>query len=144
MTSWEQHIKEEEQSHCPSDEDMLANLDAYGHMSWVVGYGNEDGDWLACFDFEVFDHPERGLLVAYHTVVDSDSGGFIDTLERSVVEVGKAPFDLPDYWLSIGMDHGVEDWSEEDIKEALLANEQWNAALKDAVKELDGSGVMEA
>jgi hypothetical protein len=140
--TWEQHIKDEDRAHCPTDEEMLKGLDSYGHLTWVVGYNGEcdedesldRGDWLACFDFEVFDHPERGKLVAYHTVVNSDSGGFIDTIERCVVEASKAPFNLPDYWLSIGMDHGTESWTDEDIEEASKANTSWNDALREALR----------
>jgi hypothetical protein len=132
--TWEQHIKDEERAHCPTDEDMLKELDAYGHLSYCVGYENDNGDWLACFDFRVFDHPERGRLVAYHTVVNSDSGGFIDTLESCVVEAAKAPFNLPDYWLGIGMSHGIESWTDEDIEEASKMNTSWNDALREALR----------
>jgi hypothetical protein len=129
--AWDRYTEGEERAHCPSDADMLAGLDAYGHLTWVVGYDNDDGDWIACFDFEVFDHPERGKLVAYHTVVNSDSGGFIDTLESAVVEADKAPFNLPDYWAGIGQEHGG--WSDDDFEEASRVNEAWNAALREAL-----------
>lgn len=131
--SWEQNTKNEERAHTPTDEEMLEELDAYGHLTWTVGFDNDDGDWLACFDFNVVNHPERGLLIAYHTVVNSDSGGFIDTLERLVVEEEAAPFNLPDYWTSIGMESG-DDWSDDDIAEATRTNEKWNKALADEIK----------
>jgi len=122
---------EEEQAPGPSDEDMLAGLDAYGHLDWMVGYDNEHGDWLACFDFAVFEHPERGVLVAYHTVVNSDSAGFVDTLEACVVEAAKAPYGLPDYWSGIGQEHS--EWSEEDLAEAHKINDAWNEKLRVAL-----------
>jgi hypothetical protein len=128
--TWEQHIKDEERAHCPTDEEMLAELDAYGHLQWTVGYDNDNGDWLACFDFDVFDHPERGKLVAYEVVVNSDSAGFIDTLDKGVVEADKAPFNLPDYWMGIGIDNGPEDWSDQDIEDSSRVNASWNDALK--------------
>ena len=131
--AWDRYTEAEERAECPSDEDMLAGLDAYGHLTWNVGYDNDGGDWLACFDFKVFDHPERGKLVAYHTVVNSDSGGFVDTLESVVVESAKAPFDLPDYWASIGLEHGG--WSDDDYTEATKTNEAWNNALRAALAE---------
>jgi hypothetical protein len=69
----------------PTDEELLASLDAYGHLTYVTGFSdewNEDvsedsdrGDWLACFDFKAWKHPSRGVLVAFHVVVNSDSGG---------------------------------------------------------------------
>jgi len=139
--AWDRHCEQEERAHCPTDSEMLAGLDAYGHLTWVVGFTGEfdedeapdRGDWLACFDFKVFQHPDRGVLVAYHTVVDSDSGGFIDTIEAHVVEAAKAPFDLPSYWLSIGLDVDPDSWTEEDIKEAEKANTAWNADLRRAL-----------
>lgn len=130
---WQSYLDMQEGADLPSDRDLLDGLDAYGHLTWVVGTEDfkdgKGGDWLACFDFEVFDHPERGRLVAYHTVVNSDSGGFIETMEEYVVEAAKAPFNLPDYWAGIGQEQGQ--WSDEDYEEAYRANEAWNKALRD-------------
>ena len=131
--SWEQSIRDEERAHTPTDKEMLAGLDAYGHLTWAVGYENDNGDWLACFDFEVFNHPERGLLVAYHVVVNSDSGGFVETAQTDVVEAEAAPFNLPDYWMGVGLEPGG-DWSDDDIAEATRTNESWNEALAAEIK----------
>jgi hypothetical protein len=131
----EQYERDRDRAHCPDDSEMLADLDAYGHMTWTVGYGEDeehDGDWLACFDFAVYAHPERGVLVAYHTVVNSDSGGFIDTLETRVVPAEQAPFNLPDYWAGIGQSHGG--WTEADYQDAHRVNDDWNAALRAALE----------
>ena len=125
----------------PSDEDQLMALDAYGHLTYVVGFSGEvsedRGDWMACFDFRVWKHPSRGVLVAYHVVVDSDSGGFIDTLESGVVEADKAPFDLPDYWTSVGMEHGTP-WTEQECEEANECQTRWAEALKEAINKAQG------
>ncbi len=133
--AWDRYLDGEELAHCPTDADMLDGLDAYGHLTWCVGYDvddDHDGDWIACFDFEVFDHPERGVLVAYHTVVNSDSGGFVDTLESGVVEADKAPLNLPDYWASIGQEHGG--WTDADCEDASRVNAEWNKALRAAIE----------
>jgi hypothetical protein len=133
--AWDRHIADQERAETPTDSEMLEGLDAYGHLNWTVGSGEEGderGDWLACFDFEVFDHPERGKLVAYHVVVNSESGHFIDTLETAVVEASKAPFDLPDYWTGIGIDQG--DWTEEEVNQAHECNERWNKDLREALE----------
>ena len=127
----------------PSDEDLVAALDAYGHLTWTTGYSSEwsedddddRGDWLACFDAVVWKHPSRGVLVAYHVVVNSDSGGFIDTLESGVVEASKAPLRLPDYWSSVGMEHGVQ-WTEAEIQEAGKCQERWEADLRAEIENL--------
>ena len=129
-----------------ADEDQLKLLDAYGHLTYTTGYSdewNEDvgedsdrGDWLACLDFKVWKHPSRGVLVAYHVVVNSDSGGFIDTLESGVVEANKAPFSLPDYWTGIGMDYSS--WTEQECKDANDCQEQWEADLRKAIEQAKG------
>jgi hypothetical protein len=126
------------------DEDQLKSLDAYDHLTYTTGYSdewNEDvgedsdrGDWMVCFDFRVWKHPSRGVLVAYHVVVNSDSGGFIDTVERGVVEADKAPFTLPDYWTSIGMDDGTP-WTEQECKHADDCQERWEADLREAIEQ---------
>jgi hypothetical protein len=85
MMSWEQYARGQDAQHEPSDADFLANagLDAYGHLEWTVG--NED--WLACFDAVL--SPEMGRI-AYHVVVDCESGGFTDTIEKGVVPIEEA------------------------------------------------------
>ena len=123
----EQYERDQDRAHCPSDEELLAELDAYGHMTWTVG----DGDWVACCDFSVTVH-ERGVLVAYHVVVDCESGGFVDTVESNVVDADRAPFDLPSYWAGLSELCLPED----EVRET---NESWNAALKKAIKEAQDS-----
>jgi hypothetical protein len=49
-----------------------------------------------------------------------------------LVTPDKAPFDLPDYWASIGMDDGTA-WSEKEVKDSWDCNERWNKALKEAL-----------
>ena len=92
---------------------------------------SDRGDWLACFDFNVF-ADEDGVKVAYHVIVNSDSGGFIDTLEQSVVPADKAPFDLPHYWQGIGLEHNPN-WTPAETEAAHSANERWNQDLKKAL-----------
>ena len=123
----------------PRDEDKLKELDAYGHLTWTVGYSDEcnqddRGDWLACFDFLVWKHPSRGVLIAYEVTVNSDSGGFIESPDRGVVPADKAPTGLPDYWAGIGMDDGTP-WTLTEIKESWEVNDRWNAALGKAISE---------
>lgn len=155
-----------------NDERLMQSLDAYGHLTWTVGFSDdwtedplcecasfkpslspevgEDwshgpfpvcvkcdkrearGDWLACFDY-IVDTDEHGVTrIAYHVVVNSDSGGFIDTLERGVVRPDKAPYDLPDYWTSVGIEHGTP-WSPEEMKQADHCQTQWSMSLKEAI-----------
>lgn len=67
------------------EDDDERRLDAYGHMNWCVG--NED--WVACFD--AVRVPEG---IAFHVVVDCESGGFTDTIESGVVATEKAVEEL--------------------------------------------------
>lgn len=112
-------------------------LDAFGHLTWTVGFCAEDadddrGDWLACFDF-VCRREGDAVVVEYHVVVDSDSGGFTDTLEHRTRTAEDAPFDLPIYWADISRSgHGVV-WTEEEVGDALETNERWNEALRAAL-----------
>jgi len=172
--SWDRHCEQEERANTPTDDELIAELDAYGHLTWAVGYSDEwsednvcpcpmvwepgkpvkapeyrddsctkcggrehRGDWLACFDFKTFDCPDRGILIAYHVVVNSDSGGFIDELESGVVTPDKAPFDLPDYWASVGMEGGTA-WSEEEVKDSWDCNKRWNEELKRLIEQHEG------
>lgn len=94
-----------------ADEERLAEfetalretLDAYGHLTWTVG--NED--WLACADASVgrFD---GDLYLAWHVVVDCESGGFTDTLESGFLKIEpgcKAPFGVLAHFLDICFEH---------------------------------------
>ena len=142
---WDRYIEAEERAVTPTDDDLLRHLDAYGHLTWTVGWNSEGdsedvpdrGDWMACFDYLVYDCPDRGRLVAYHTVVNSDSGGFIDTLEAYVVPAAKAPFNLPDYWTGIGMEHNAM-WTDDECNEANKCNDEWNRSLQDSLAKPEG------
>jgi len=148
----------------PKIEDF--KLDAYGHLSYVVGWsdeGREDltemeiiakaaegglsdeqikqlsedsalgdrGDWLACVDFA-----RDGNFVAYHVVVNSDSGGFIDTLEQGLLSLEDARNHLPgllETWDDIGSEHLVVDgqwYTKQERDENLAAIKRWKEALK--------------
>ena len=131
--AWDRYESAQEAQY-QTDDDLLEALDAYEHLTWTVGFDSEEyGDWLACFDFKVFDHPDRGVLVAYHVVVNSDSGGFTDTVESCVVGADKAPTDLPNYWTDIAVEHGG--MSESDLNDASKINANWNEALALAINQ---------
>lgn len=141
--SWDLYEKmQEEEQQEEAEQQAVESLDAYGHLAYCVGWNDDDapedsdrGDWLACFDFAVFVDGEGDVKVAYHTIVNSDSGGFIDTLEQRVVDAAKAPYNLPDYWRGIGESQGVV-WTDAEIDEALRANSQWNADLKAEIEKV--------
>ena len=79
----------------------FAGLDAYGHLNWTVG----DENWTACLDAV-----RVGDQIAYHVVVDCESGGFTDTPAKGHVPAtaeGVADLrGLPDYWFDIGTEVG--------------------------------------
>jgi hypothetical protein len=61
------------------EEDEMAKerlTDPYGLLEWAVG----DGDDFVCFDFYV---TQRRVLL--HAVINSETGHFIDTLEKMTV-----------------------------------------------------------
>jgi hypothetical protein len=160
--AWDRECEQEERANTPTNGELIEELDAYGHLTWVVGFNDEwaedprcecpkfeaceglvplckscahpehRGDWFACFDFKISNHVEKGLVIAYHAVVNSDSGGFIDTGESGVVPLSKAPFNLPDYWASIGMDDGTP-WTVDECKAVEICNDRWN---KDLISEI--------
>ena len=39
--SWDRHCEDEERSNTPTDNELIEQLDAYGHLTWVVGYSDE-------------------------------------------------------------------------------------------------------
>lgn len=73
----------------------MKNLDAYGHLTWAAGWSDE-------WNEEVPEDSDRGdMLVAadavrdgdnvrYHLVVNTDSGGFIETQEQGSVPAAEA------------------------------------------------------
>jgi hypothetical protein len=63
---------------------LMETLDAYGHLAWTVG--NED--WIACADASLGRYDGR-LFLAWHVVVDCESGGFTDTIESGLVEIAQ-------------------------------------------------------
>ena len=71
----------------PTDQEMLSELDAYGHLEYAVAETYPDdpereSECLIATDFLVFIHPDRDVLVAYHVVYDMP--GSIDTVEEGV------------------------------------------------------------
>jgi len=77
-------------------------LDAYGHLNWCISMrpSKNGGDWLACFDAR---RVKDGI--EYEVIVNSDSGGFIDTLEGGIIPLEKAKdklFYLVERWKDIG------------------------------------------
>ena len=81
-------------------------LDAYGHLTWTVNMrpSKDGGDWMACFDAR-----RMAGGIEYHVIVNSDSGGFIDTFEHRTVPIEKVKpelFNLVEYWHNIGSNYG--------------------------------------
>ena len=137
---WDSYCAQQERAEFPNDEERLKLLDAYGHLRWVVGFGGDEdengwyqGDWLACFDFHVDIDPSGRVSVAYHVVVNSDSGGFIETAESGVVSADKAPLGLVGYWTGIGMETAT--WTEQEIAAAHECDRRWRSALSAAISQ---------
>jgi hypothetical protein len=84
--------------------------DPYGHLSYCVG--SEDDFW--CFDYGIKSNGD----VILHSVVNSETGGFIEDGERVIV----SPEEAVDY--AIGMLDSAYEWCfENDVK---WDHEGWN------------------
>lgn len=131
-----------------SEEEMLAQLDPYGTLSYTVG----DEDWLAAMDFLIGLGPDGNLKVAYMVVVDCESGGFTQTMRATVAPANLAPFNLPNYWTDIWLEPGhhkeeldvpqagqdpenqeVNAEFDTHLAENSKVNEEWNRDLQEAL-----------
>jgi len=138
---------------------MLSELDAYGKLIFMVGFNDEwaedprcecekpdicdglvplcktcdkpehRGDWMACFDFKCYTDPDGVTHTAYHVVVNSDSGGFIETIDQGVVS--EAPFNLPNYWSVAGMKDSP--WTVDELEAVSVCQRDWERDLKAAI-----------
>ena len=136
------------------EEQVFPHLDAYGHLEYTASFGNEwDEDWedhgdlLLAADFFAFntsDLDQGGdqlggdlyagfpkVMVAYHVVVNSESGGFIETTDQAIVPASKAPFDLV---LALGDMGGDIPMTEDEWKAIEAANKRWNRDLAIGIK----------
>lgn len=140
------------------------NLDAFGHLNWVVGFDeNSDpdpdsemlviakadqmtdeeleeatmfprdcGDWIACVDAQ-----RIGNYVGYHVVVDSNCGGFTDTLESGVLTVEEARRKLPSLlegWRDTAAEHLVmfSTWfTKRETEDNVETIQRWKEHLKE-------------
>tara|TARA_R100000353_G_scaffold94501_1_gene69284 strand:- start:1782 stop:2213 length:432 start_codon:yes stop_codon:yes gene_type:complete len=130
--AWERHYTEEEAKASPNDEDFLASsgLDAYGHLTWTVG----NDDWIACFDAVLSPDKTR---IAYHAVVNCESGGFIDTIESGVVRIEDANklLNLPDSYLDSCCEQYMGDYDHPiDINQCQKSIEFWNQHIEHLIR----------
>ena len=130
--AWERYYAEEEAKASPSDGDFLANagFDAYGHLAWTVG----NDDWIACFDAVLSPDKTR---IAYHAVVNCESGGFIDTIESGVIPVEEATnlMNLPDSYLDVCCEQYAGDYDHPiDINQCQKSIEFWNQHIERLIR----------
>ena len=143
------YFRDEEFTNCPSDDDLLKQLDAYGHLNFVTGWSdefNEDvpadsnrGDWLACFDYHVHECPDRGLIIAYHVVENSDSCGYIQESEKGVIIASKVDsiLGLVQRWTDSGVDIAAENdafWTQAEMGAATTASDKWKESILSDLK----------
>ena len=115
---------------------LLGRLDAYGHMTWTVSFGEEGderGDLLACADFEV-GTVGGDLVVAYHVVTNSESGGFIQTSESGVVPIKKAPFGLLHSWSDVILEQSHGEINEDEAKQNFDAAKAFDDSLAEEIR----------
>lgn len=105
-------------------------LDAYGHLNWAVG----NDDWIACLDARV-----NGDGIEYHVVVDCESGGFTDTIERNIVPFAQVANlrQMPDYWADVCREHYAHSRKRSHrvgVRALNHVRKSWNAYLDQLVK----------
>ena len=64
---------------------MFEELDAYGHLAYSVG----TDEVLICADFVIWRNVDRGILVAYHVVIDAEPSSYCGVLEESVTPLSE-------------------------------------------------------
>ena len=102
----DQAVTERSRAEAEAESALLARLDAYGHCSYSVGGTYDDGgDWTAFADYAVGKVAGR-TVVAYHVVVNSDRGGFIETTESGVVDASDAPKGLLLKYIDLALEAG--------------------------------------
>lgn len=151
----ERYLRDEEVTSSPSDDDLLKQLDAYGHLNFVTGWSDEwsessedsnsnRGDWLACFDYLVHECPDRGTVIAYHVVENSDSCGYIQESEKGVIIASKVDsiLGLVQRWTDRGVDIAAENdasWTQAEMGAATTASEKWQESLRSSLIETEGN-----
>ena len=132
---WDDYMTQQERAAAPSNAEALEALDAYGHMTYTFGYGEEGderGDWLACLDFKVFDC-DGVICIAVHAIVNSESGGFIETILEEVFEGKEGAEGVPEQILNTGLSYG-DYWTDLEVKGALDCAKKWREDLAKALQ----------
>lgn len=93
----------------------------YGHLEFCIG---SDDDFF-CFDYETIEAGPRGKFIILHSVINSESGGFIDGSEYAILPVNtraeiayavRAAFGLveqaDDWCSSNGVKHSMKGWAQ--------------------------------
>ena len=130
MRNWEDYLAGQEAAAAPTYTEVLEDLDAYGHMTYCFGFGEEGderGDWSAYLDFKVFTDCDGVVVVGYHAVVNSESGGFIETIIEDVGSLKEA-IHMADEVLDIALS-GQETATEREIQEAIDCANRWKKDL---------------
>jgi hypothetical protein len=113
------------------DSDEPAKLDAYGHLTWTLG----DNDWMACFDAV-----RVGDSIAYHVVVNCESGGWIDTLEHGTIPLDEAGWlvDLPSKYVDSAIENHLDARSKREPVGRLAyrdCEKRWARHIKQLIKD---------
>lgn len=129
MRNWEDHVAQQEAAAAPTYTEVLEGLDAYGHMTYCLGFGDEgdERDWSAYLDFRVFTDCDGIVVVGYHAVVNSESGSFIETIIEDVGSLKEA-LGLADEVLDIALS-GPGTATEREIQDATDCIKRWKKDL---------------
>lgn len=117
----------------------LANLTSpYGFLQYAVG----SGDDFHCFDFTEIDAAPNGKFIILHSVINSETGGFIQDGEYlvlpcntpeemiAVCNAAKEMNDAAVSWVAEGEgNHDEEGWNQDDEK-----------FVRDVIKHVSGMG----
>lgn len=145
---WDDYMTQQEEAAAPTYTEVLEGLDAYGHMTYTIGFGEEGderGDWLACLDFKVFNNDDGVVVVGYHAVVNSESGSFIETIIEDVGSLKEA-LGLADEVLDIGLSQqctGTGTVTEKEIQDATDCIKRWKKDITRHFNSLHGQSMQQ-
>jgi len=128
--AWDTYCEAEERANTPDDEEMIKEVRDSITGKYEVSVSGDSEDWRVSAGFLVYDHPDDGLIVAYHAILDSSH--FTQTAEEGVVPADQAPqslLGLLEYWLEIGLQQDCN-WTKRELDDANAAVTRWREDLK--------------
>ena len=142
----ERYIQDEEFANCPSDDDLLGQLDACNQSQFTIGwsdawesrYALDRGECWWYFDYRVHECPDRGLVIAY-IVVEDIFDMSVSTVEKGVIKTSESEsiLSLIDNYLDKGFEVAMNNelsWTDTEVQDAKKASAIWRESILSALK----------